>query len=47
MTKTEALSLRDRIMKLCRDAGQWVVVSEENKPDLKKVNLEVSIKIDK
>ena len=47
MTKPKAEDLRDQILKMCADEGQWVVVSEENKPDLKMIKLEVSIKIDK
>lgn len=47
MTKFEAEDLRDEILRLCSDNHQWVVVSEEKKPDLKMIKLEVSIKIDK
>lgn len=47
MTKSEGEALRDEIVQLATSKGQWVVVSEELKPDMKKIKLEVSIKIDK
>jgi hypothetical protein len=47
MTKSEAMSLRDKILRLCDAEKQWVVVSEERKPNTKMIKLEVSIKIDK
>ena len=47
MTRNEAYKMRDRIIEICREARQWVVVTEEHKPDTRKVSLEVSIKIDK
>ena len=47
MTKAEAQTLREKILRLCAAEGQWVVLSEELKPNLKMIKLEVSIKIDK
>ena len=46
MTKDNAIKLRDKILKLCDTEKQWVVVSEERQPHIKKIKLEVSIKID-
>ena len=47
MTKTEAFNLRDKILELCQVSGQWVSITEEHKPNVRVVKLEVSIKIDK
>lgn len=47
MTKNEAMDLRDRILIMCEAEKQWVVISEERKPNVKLIKLEVSIKIDK
>jgi hypothetical protein len=46
MTKTEAFELRDKILEMCRAKNQWVAITEERKPDVRMVKLEVSIKID-
>ena len=46
MTRSEAENLRDTIKDMVAKCGQWVVVSEENVPKLKKIKLEVSILID-
>ena len=46
MNKDEAKQLRDKLVDLCREHCQWAVISEEHKPNLKKITVEVSIKID-
>jgi hypothetical protein len=45
VTKERAFELRDKIIKLATDNGQWVTVTEELKPNTKKIKLELSIKI--
>ena len=46
MTREEALELRNDIIEMVVSRGQWVTHSTERKPDIKKITLEISIKID-
>lgn len=47
MTRPEAIKLKESLLDFCKDKGLWVAVSEERKPDLKTIKLEISLKIDK
>lgn len=46
MTKERAIALRDKIVSIVVGEGQWVVMSEELRPDTKKIKLDISIMVD-
>jgi len=46
MTKPEALNFKDKIKSLCQKEGIWHHVTEENRPKLGKIIIEISIKVD-
>lgn len=47
MNKTEALELQEKLLRLCRTCNAWVMKTEELKPDLRMIKLEISLKIGK
>lgn len=46
MKKSEALVLQQKIEALCKKNDQWVDVKHEQRPELKMIRMEISIKID-
>jgi hypothetical protein len=46
MTKKEALDILNKLKRLCRGHGIWYSVQKENKPELKNILINISIKVD-
>ena len=47
MTRKQAEDLKDKIKDICEEHCVWIEVTESHKPQLKDINIHVSIKIDK
>jgi len=46
MTKTQAIKIQEMIESLCKREKVWYEVTKENRPNLGKIKIELSIKVD-
>ena len=46
MTKPEAMALQAKIEALCNQEGVWSRVGHDRRPELRMINIEITIKVD-
>lgn len=46
VTPTEAIAIQHEIQKACVQKGLWVKVEHDNRPDLRMIRMEISIKVE-